>query len=908
MRISTLYHGVARCSALLLFVIATLTAAGVVVAQAAGEQTQVRVGVLALRGDAACLAQWTPTADYLSRHVPDHRFVIVPLAFDAVEPAVKRAQIDFIVANPAMYVALEHRHGVSRIATLRSLQAGAASTVFGGVIFRSSKRDDINMPEDIRGKIFMAVDPHSMGGWLAALREFRQRGIDPSTDFREVRFGGTHDAVVKAVLHGEVDAGTVRTGILEDMARQGTIRLDDIRVVYDTEMPHAELPVLHSTRWYPEWPMAVLKHVPDALVERVVVALLEMPADSSVARAAGCAGWTVPLSYQSIHECLRELGMPPYESQAMTFGRAIKRLWLWIAGVGGLLVFLGGVVIFIALLNRRLWVAVQEKRRELDRRKQAEMAQEQARVRLGGLNHLQRELLLLGSINEKLKRIAETAVALLDLDFCRIWTLAPGDPCDRDDMLATPVDEEPVCDDQVGRLELVASAGRYTHLDGAHARLPLDHCGFGCIIRGEKDRFLTNDASNDPSIQDLAWARRLGLVSFGGYKLHNLIGDPIGVLACFATHPLSAADDALLFNLAETASRVILRHVAEEQLREADLARQEVLAGMKVEMAQRQLVETELGKLSVAVQQAPTAIIITNRDGDIEYVNPKFTEITGYTPDEVLGRNPRILRSGETTREEYQELWQTILSGREWRGEFHNRKKSGELYWERAVISPIKNPQGDITHFVDIKEDITEWKRTEETLRREQAKLKAMIADMQEGVAFADADNVLIEVNPFLCAFTGRRREDVLGKKLEDIHEEPSRQRLLERIDAFRSHPDSPPLIIQRSIGNAHVILRVQPIYRDNRYDGILLNVIDVTELVDAKRRAEAATQAKSDFLATMSHEIRTPLNAIIGMTGLLLDTPLNIEQRDCAETARSSGEMLLVLINNILDFSNCTF
>jgi PAS domain S-box-containing protein len=133
-----------------------------------------------------------------------------------------------------------------------------------------------------------------------------------------------------------------------------------------------------------------------------------------------------------------------------------------------------------------------------------------------------------------------------------------------------------------------------------------------------------------------------------------------------------------------------------------------------------------LRKISRAVEHSPAVVVITDTTGAIEYVNPKFTEVTGYEAEEVQGQNPRILKSGETPPEEYQRLWATITAGEEWRGEFHNRKKNGELFWETASISPVRSPDGHITHFVAIKEDITERKRTEEAARKHALQLEAV--------------------------------------------------------------------------------------------------------------------------------------------------------------------------------------
>ena len=130
-------------------------------------------------------------------------------------------------------------------------------------------------------------------------------------------------------------------------------------------------------------------------------------------------------------------------------------------------------------------------------------------------------------------------------------------------------------------------------------------------------------------------------------------------------------------------------------------------------VAERKQAEEKIRQLSRAVEQSPASIVITNPAGDIEYVNPKFIEVTGYTLAEVLGKNPRILKSGEMSPEAYGVLWQTIAAGKEWSGEFHNKKKNGELYWESASISPIRDLAGRVTHYVAVKEDITARKQTE---------------------------------------------------------------------------------------------------------------------------------------------------------------------------------------------------
>ena len=162
-----------------------------------------------------------------------------------------------------------------------------------------------------------------------------------------------------------------------------------------------------------------------------------------------------------------------------------------------------------------------------------------------------------------------------------------------------------------------------------------------------------------------------------------------------------------------------------------------------------------LRTLFVAIEQSPVITLITNSEGVIVYVNPKFTETTGYTAEEVIGQNPRILKSEFKSLSEYQELWDTILSGQNWHGNFLNKKKNGELYWESATISPVKDGQGAITHFLAVKEDITERKQAEEALQKNAAELECANSRLENAISNANE----LTAQAILAQKTIRERE-----------------------------------------------------------------------------------------------------------------------------------------------------
>ncbi len=269
---------------------------------AGAAQAEIKIGVLAKRGATKAMAKWKATGDYLSGKLGEP-VTIIPLKFTAIEPMVKDKKIDLLLANSAFYVEMEKKYGVKAVATLINSRDGKALKTFGGVVL-VRKDSPIQTLADIKGKKFMCVKYSSFGGAQMAWRLLLDNGIDPKKDFAAFAEGKKHDNVVLAVKSGVMDAGTVRTDTLERMAGEGKINMADFRIIHPVS---DDFPFVRSTRLYPEWPMAALKHVDSGKAQKVGAALKAMSSGDQAAKNAKIVGWSEAADYGPVRDCLKAI-------------------------------------------------------------------------------------------------------------------------------------------------------------------------------------------------------------------------------------------------------------------------------------------------------------------------------------------------------------------------------------------------------------------------------------------------------------------------------------------------------------------------------------------------------------------------------------------------------------------------
>jgi PAS domain S-box-containing protein len=290
------------------------------------------------------------------------------------------------------------------------------------------------------------------------------------------------------------------------------------------------------------------------------------------------------------------------------------------------------------------------------------------------------------------------------------------------------------------------------------------------------------------------------------------------------------------------------------------------------DITERKRTEDELRKLSRAVEESPAVVVITGLEGGIEYVNPSFTRLTGYTLEEAKGKNPSILKSGETPQEEYRRLWETIQSGKEWRGEFRNKKKNGELYWESAVIAPIKDPGGSITHYIAVKEDITDRKRAEEELKNSEARFKAIFEHAGAAIFIADRKTgEIIECNSNAERLIGRGRPEIIGMHQSKLHpdgEEEKYKAIFAAHGIKGKYKDVEAEVLHRDGRRIPVWINAQPLSIDGR-DMLIGFFFDITERKGAEKELKEAKAETELYIDLMGHDINNMNQITMGFLEL---------------------------------------
>lgn len=325
--------------------------------------------------------------------------------------------------------------------------------------------------------------------------------------------------------------------------------------------------------------------------------------------------------------------------------------------------------------------------------------------------------------------------------------------------------------------------------------------------------------------------------------------------------------------------------------------------------------EEQLRKVSQAVEQSPSSVVITDSQGSIEYVNPKFTDLTGYSLEEVLGKNPRILKSDNLDREDYNKLWDAITSGEEWHGMFHNHKKNGDPYWEMASIKGIRSESGEITHFIAVKEDITERVALEK-------KARLFFESAPNAMLLVDNEGKIVMVNDEMERCFGYRQDELIGNPVEmlipeSIHDNHCtlRAEFMAENTARQMGQGRELYAVRKDGSQFPVEIGLNPIStEEGRF--VLSAVVDITKrkMLEAELAMQHREIAHNETLAAVgrmanmvAHDLRNPLSSIkMGLQ--ILDKKKSdgnsLEQQELKQIALEQVSYMEQILEDLLSYS----
>ncbi|MFY7651949.1 MAG: PAS domain S-box protein [Chitinophagaceae bacterium] len=319
------------------------------------------------------------------------------------------------------------------------------------------------------------------------------------------------------------------------------------------------------------------------------------------------------------------------------------------------------------------------------------------------------------------------------------------------------------------------------------------------------------------------------------------------------------------------------------------------IRGTNIDITERVQNEEKIRKLSRAVEQSSASIVITDIDGTIEYVNPKFSEITGYSFEEAIGKNPRILKSGYLSQNDYQVLWKTITSGKVWQGEFLNIKKDHSTYWEQATISPIFNDKGTITHFLAVKEDITERKKAAQALIESEERFKNIFLDNASPMYLIDPNTGrFLDINDAALKYYGYTRNEMMALNITEINTSLKgiNDKLIKLQAGHNQHFEFKHKLASGEIRDVEVFSSLVSVSGN-----IVVHEIihDITERNQFFAAMEAQNEVLQEIAWTQSHIVRAPLSRMMGMIQLL--EYYDFSQKEEGDLLKSQKDVLDAIV-----------
>ena len=480
------------------------------------------------------------------------------------------------------------------------------------------------------------------------------------------------------------------------------------------------------------------------------------------------------------------------------------------------------------------------------------------------LNQLQQDLLGTGELEQKLKKITEGVVDIFEADFCRIWLTGPGDLCEPGCVHAAVHEGPNVCRHKDKCLRLITSSGRYTQTDGtAHQRIPFGTYRIGRIASGEEPTLFTNDVASDPSSSDPDWAKRLGLVSFAGFRLCSPDGDCLGVLALFSKHAITPEEQAQMDALSATTSQVIVSAQADAALRQSEERFRHITEHIDEVFWVKEVDRTKL-----------------------TYVSPAFERIWGLSRENAY-KNRDFFGNAlhPDDREQTLHLFYVQQNRKQPIDvEYRIIRPDGSIrhIWDRGF--PIVDEDGRVKRYVGVAQDVTSWRQAEGNLRKSKEYLIQIINCIGDQVFVKDRQHRFLLVNDAVCAMLGKRPEEIIGSTLGDKLPKDVVRSLYEGEDRVFETGNADVSVNEMVGNNGHwyTLMSNKTLLTDADGDKQLIGVLrDITDLKRAEaERSEMELQLRQaqkleaigQLAAGIAHEINTPTQYVSDNTRFIQD------------------------------------